>query len=190
MSRRFRRSRTPTILAGSVLAALVGWRLANPLPRPQDAPALPEGRYRVEYVVDGDTLKLTGPQPGGKFTVRLIGVDTPETVKRDHPIEPFGPEATVFTREFLSDLQARLQFDRERLDAYGRTLAYVWVDDKMLNEELLRAGLARYEPQFHYSDTMKRRFRKAEAEARAARRGIWASAERETRSAEQHSSGN
>src|SRR6185295_13479650 len=101
MSRRFRRSRTPAILMGSVLAALVGWRLTHPLPRPHDSPALPEGRYRVEYVVDGDTLKLAGPLPGGNFTVRLIGVDTPETVKRNHPVEPFGPEATAFTREFL-----------------------------------------------------------------------------------------
>ena len=185
MGRRFRRSCIGTTLCGIVLGALVVWRLAHPSIRPEDAPPLAEGRYRVEYVVDGDTLKLAASPPAGPITVRLIGVDTPETVKRNHPVEPFGPEATQFTRGFLAGGEARLQFDRERLDVYGRTLAYVWVDDKMLNEELLRAGLARYEPQFHYSDTMKRRFRKAEGAARAAGRGIWGSAERGARSAEQ-----
>ena len=105
-----------------MFGALVVWRLAHPSTRPEDAPPLAEGRYRVEYVVDGDTLKLAGP-PAGPFTVRLIGVDTPETVKRDHPVEPFGPEATQFTRDFLRGGLVRLQFDRERLDVYGRTLA-------------------------------------------------------------------
>ena len=173
MSRRFGRSRTGTILFGIVLGALVVWRLAHPSIRPEDAPPLAEGRYRVEHVVDGDTLKLAASPPARSITIRLIGVDTPETVKRDHPVEPFGLEATQFARDFLGGGLARLQFDRERLDVYGRTLAYVWVDDKMLNEELLRAGLARYEPQFRYADTMKRRFRKAEGEARSAGRGIW-----------------
>jgi micrococcal nuclease len=183
MSRRFRRSRIGTILCGIVLGALVVWRLTHPSTGPHstinaaDAPPLAEGRYRVEYVVDGDTLKVTASPPAASITVRLIGVDTPETVKREHPVEPFGPEATQFARDFLAGGEARLQFDRERLDVYGRTLAYVWVDDKMLNEELLRAGLARYEPQFHYSDTMKRRFRKAEGAARTARIGIWSSVE-------------
>ena len=67
----------------------------------------------------------------------------------------------------------RLQFDKERLDRYDRFLAYVFVGDRMLNEELARAGLARVELKFHYSSTMKNRFRKAEDEARTARRGIW-----------------
>ena len=147
---------------------LVVWRLwTTAAPEPAAAP-LVSGVYQVEYVYDGDTLLLTTGQ-----RVRLIGVDTPETVKRDHPIEPFGPEATTFTRAFVADGQVRLDFDRERLDRYGRWLAYVWVGDRMLNEELLRAGLARFEPQYHYSETMKRRFRIAQENAQSARRGIW-----------------
>lgn len=106
-------------------------------------------------------------------TVRLIGVDTPETVKPEHPVEPFGPEATAFTRQFLSGGTARLSFDRERVDRFGRFLAYVWVSEKILNEELLREGLARYEPQFHYSQAMKERFRRAQQQARQAQVGIW-----------------
>jgi micrococcal nuclease len=88
-------------------------------------------------------------------------------------VEPFGPEASAFTKRFLAGGQVRLQFDHERVDQYGRTLAYAWVGDKLLNEELVRQGLARAEMQYHYSQGMKRRFREAQDEARAAHRGIW-----------------
>ena len=132
---------------------------------------LAAGEYQVEYVYDGDTLLLTTGQ-----RVRLIGVDTPETVKRDHPVEPFGPEATAFTRAFVAGGQVRLEFDRERFDRYGRMLAYVWVGPRMLNEELVRAGLARFEPQYHYSEAIKRRYSLAQEEAQRAKRGLWSGA--------------
>ena len=73
----------------------------------------------------------------------------------------------------------RLQFDKERADKYGRFLAYVWYVDEesgeelLLNEQLLRAGLGRALLNHPYSETMKRRFRAAQQEARQARRGIW-----------------
>jgi micrococcal nuclease len=105
--------------------------------------------------------------------IRLIGVNTPETVKPEHPVEPWGPEATAFTRHFLAGGVVRLSFDRERVDRFGRFLAYVWVGDEMLNEALLRAGLARYEPQFRYSESIKRRFRQAEQAAKRESVGIW-----------------
>jgi micrococcal nuclease len=166
--RRFRPPRWP-LLVWLAAVLVVGWRLwttASPVP---DAAPLVSGVYQVEYVYDGDTLLLTTGQ-----RVRLIGVDTPETVQRDHPVEPFGPEATQFTRAFVAGGEVRLEFDRERLDRYGRSLAYVWIGDRMLNEELVRAGLARFEPQYHYSETMKRRFRVAEENAKLAQRGMWA----------------
>ncbi len=132
--------------------------------------SLVEGVYRVDRVVDGDTLVV---EDCGR--VRLIGADTPETVRPNHPVEPFGPEATDFTRQFLvdGDQQVRLQFDGPRTDKYGRVLAYVWVGDQMLNEELIRAGLARVRTDFPYSVSMKSRFRAAQTEAEAAGRGIW-----------------
>ncbi len=142
------------------------WRGEQPLSAPTDLPAT--GMHRVVRVVDGDTL-IVAPHD----IVRLIGVDTPETVKPNHPVEPLGPEASAFTREFVSGGSVRLSFDRERVDRFGRFLAYVWVGDKLLNEELLRAGLARWERNFNYSSEMKRRFRQAEAEAKDAGRGIW-----------------
>jgi len=126
------------------------------------------GLHRLVRVVDGDTI-IVEPD----YVVRLIGVDTPETVKPNHPVERFGPEATQFTKRFLSAGTLRLTFDGQRVDRFGRFLAYVWVGRQLLNEELLRAGLARFEPQFSYSETMKRRFRQAEDEARRSRIGIW-----------------
>lgn len=147
-----------------VLVALARWW--QPEAPPPDA--LAPGVYEVKRVVDGDTLVLAN---GAR--VRLIGADTPETVKPNHPIEPWGPEASDFTREFVASGEVRLEFDREVKDKYGRFLAYVWVDDRMLNEELIRAGLARAEPQYHYAAAVKKRFLRAEADARAAGRGIW-----------------
>jgi micrococcal nuclease len=125
--------------------------------------------HRIARVVDGDTLQLAK----SKERVRLIGANTPETVKQNWPVEPWGPEASQFTKEFVAGGEVRLEYDVERQDRYGRTLAYVWVGDRMLNEELIRAGLAKAEMQYRYSKAMKARFREAEREAKAARRGIW-----------------
>lgn len=129
-----------------------------------------EGTYMVERVVDGDTLKLTNGE-----TVRLIGVDTPETVKPHSPVEPFGEEAAAFTRRLVQNnsFQVRLSFDSQRRDKYGRLLAYVWAGEYFLNEELVRAGLARVETQYSYSPLMKERLILAETEAKAQHRGIW-----------------
>jgi len=129
---------------------------------------LASGVHHVQRAVDGDTLILSG---GAR--VRLIGVDTPETVKPNTPVEPFGPEASQFTKNFVAGAEVRLEFDGDRRDKYGRYLAYVWVGDRMLNEELLLAGLAVAETQYRYSAAMKDRFRRAQAQAQAARRGIW-----------------
>jgi micrococcal nuclease len=135
---------------------------------PSPAQALASGLHRVVRVVDGDTI-IVAPDN----VVRLIGVDTPEAVKPEHPVEPYAREATQFTRRFLAAGAVHLEFDRERVDRFGRFLAYVWVGDRLLNEELLRVGLARFEPNFRYSERMKYRFRQAQEEAQRAEIGIW-----------------
>jgi micrococcal nuclease len=151
-----------------VVAAIVLARQSSDAPSSPDT--LAEGTYAVRRVVDGDTLLLAN---GAR--VRLIGADTPETVKPNAPVEPWGPEASQFTRDFMDQGhgEVRLQMDSERVDKYGRFLAYVFVGDRMLNEELIRAGLARAKTQYHYSESMKTRFRRAEEEARRESRGIW-----------------
>jgi micrococcal nuclease len=155
----------------SLLAVAVLLRFWQDRSRPAAPENLAEGAYAVRRVVDGDTLLL---ENGAR--VRLIGVDTPETVKPDWPVEPFGPEASKFTKDFLSRGEVYLTFDLEKLDRYGRFLAYAWRDDRMeqlLNEEIVRAGLAKAKTGYRYSSSMKRRFSHAEDEAKTARRGIW-----------------
>jgi micrococcal nuclease len=152
----------------AAVALVVLYRTWDGTRRGEPPEALDEASYAVRRAVDGDTLLLAN---GAR--VRLIGVNAPETVKPDWPVEPWGREASEFTRRFVAAGEVRLQFDRERLDRFDRFLAYVWVGDRMLNEELLRAGLARFERGFRYSQSMKRRFAQAEEEAKIERRGIW-----------------
>jgi endonuclease YncB( thermonuclease family) len=105
-----------------------------------------EGRtYRVERVVDGDTVVIEGGAH-----LRYIGVDTPEMGRFDYSKpDPFSQEATDFNKRLVEGRQVRLAFGSEKLDRYGRMLAGVLVQDQRtgqwldVSEELARAGLAR-----------------------------------------------
>ncbi len=151
-----------------VIVALIAGRFLTSLNEPAKPVAIASGVYRVERVIDGDTILLAG---GAR--VRLIGVDTYELDATDERQQFWAREATQFAREFVGHGEVRLRLDRERLDHYGRFLAYVYVDDTMLNEALLRHGLARAVTNFNYSSRFKRIFRRVEDEARNGRRGIW-----------------
>lgn len=131
---------------------------------------LSEGVYEVRRAVDGDTLLLVS---GAR--VRLQGVNTPETVKPDHAVQAWGPEASEFTKNFIENAghRVRLTFGLERKDRYDRFLAFVWDGEVMLNEELIRAGLGYARRDYRYSEAMKRRFTLVQEEAHRARRGIW-----------------
>jgi endonuclease YncB( thermonuclease family) len=121
----------------------------------------------VTKVVDGDTLIVQGVG-----TVRLIGVDTPETVDPREPVQPFGKEAIEFTRRMAEGKVVRLDFDWQREDKYDRTLAYVYLPDgSFLNAEIIKQGYghAYTEYPFRYPD----QFRAYEREAREAGRGLW-----------------
>jgi micrococcal nuclease len=152
-----------------LLILLAVWR-AYSAAAPAAPERLEEGVHEVRRVVDGDTLLLAS---GAR--IRLQGVDTPETVKPDRPVEAWGPEASQFTKDFIEKAghHVRLSFSLERKDRYDRFLAYVWDGDVMLNEELVRAGLAYARRDYRYSDAMKRRFTQAQEEAQRAGRGIW-----------------
>jgi micrococcal nuclease len=159
----------PFIALVLVVALARWWWSAEQQPAAAPPPLLAEGEHPVVRVVDGDTLLLAGD-----VRVRLLGVDTPETVKPDHPPEPFGPEASEFTRAFVAAGPMRLTFDRERVDRYGRQLAFVWRGNECLNEQLIAAGLSPAMTKYPYSPTMKDRFRAAEREAKRKKLGIWA----------------
>jgi micrococcal nuclease len=137
---------------------------------PAGSPTLSEGIHEVRRVVDGDTLLL---ESGAR--VRLVGIDTPEIAGEHTLAEAWGAEASRFTKDFVkrSDGRVRLTFGNERIDDYGRYLAFVWIGDKLLNEELVRAGLAEARLRWRYSESMKRRLRLAQEDARRAKRGIW-----------------
>jgi micrococcal nuclease len=192
MTGRFRRGRSPPRRVrrrwsrGAVLlfalAILIAWLRGPSLFFPQrdtlpPLESLQEGTYALVRVVDGDTI-IVRPVDGsggsqGQARVRLIGIDAPESVKPDHPVEPWGPEAAQFAQEFLAGGELHLRLDRRRKDRFDRFLAYVYVDDRMLNEALVRAGLARA---VHYSGDspqIARLLREAEAEAQREELGIW-----------------
>ena len=125
----------------------------------------------VSRVVDGDTVEIS-PSISSTEDVRLIGVDTPETVDPDEEVEPYGPEASDFATSKLEGERVGLEFGQEKFDDYDRLLAYVYVDGQMFNEDLIEQGYAQtypYEPNTKYAD----RFEMAQQEARASGLGIW-----------------
>jgi micrococcal nuclease len=95
----------------------------------------------VTRVVDGDTFEVR--IGGGVEDVRLIGVDTPETVDPEAPVQCFGPHASRFQHRLLTGRRVRLVFGAEPRDAYGRLLAYAYLGRRFVNAELVRRGLAR-----------------------------------------------
>ena len=170
MPRGFTRHSKRWMLSILALAVLLVVQYLFPPQHPASPTPLPEGTRRVERVVDGDTLMMEGG-----IRLRLQGIDAPETVKPDSPVEPWGPEASEYTRTFVAQADSRvgLTYSNERLDQYGRHLAFVWHGERLLNEELVREGLAHARLGYRYSDTMKRRLAAAQEEARRERRGIW-----------------
>jgi micrococcal nuclease len=112
---------------------------------------------------------------GRDETVRLIGVDTPETVHPTKPVQCYGPEASAFTTSTLSKgTEVRLVRDIEARDAYDRLLAYVYraSDNMFVNLELIRQGYARPYP-FEPNTAHKADFAQAAWDARDAQRGLW-----------------
>jgi micrococcal nuclease len=137
-------------------------------------PELPT-HTRVSRVIDGDTIVIHGG-----IHVRLIGIDTPETVHPNKPVQRFGLEASQYTKERLPyGTRITLSYDqgnahRGHRDRYGRLLAYVrrrW-DGLDFNAQIIRDGYAYAET--HYPFARKEEFKQYEKEARIAERGLWA----------------
>ena len=126
----------------------------------------------VTRVVDGDTLMLDGGE-----RVRLIGVDTPETVHPRKPVQCFGTDASKFTKRLAQGQTVRLEFDQANAhvlhrDKYQRTLAYVYLlDGLLINREIIRQGYGH--AYTHYPFRYLEKFRAAEREARRNSRGLW-----------------
>lgn len=136
-------------------------------------PAVPADAIaaKVERVVDGDTF--IAAIAGRNERIRLIGVDTPETVDPDRPVQPYGKEASNFAKHMLNGRTVRLVGDVEARDRYGRLLAYVWLPDGTFWNALLAAEgyaqLITIPPDVTYAGL----FRRLVDEARSANRGLW-----------------
>ncbi|MFB6465667.1 thermonuclease family protein [Cytobacillus sp. Hz8] len=126
---------------------------------------------KVVYVVDGDTIDVKLAN-GKEERIRMLLVDTPETKHPTKPVQPFGPEASAFTKKTLLHQQVQLELDVSERDQYGRLLAYVYLNGKMYNETLLEEGLARvvvYASNTKYVDEFKAIQKKAQEKEI----GIW-----------------
>jgi micrococcal nuclease len=136
--------------------------------------AAPFSSGTVVRVVDGDTIIVRGP--GGRTEdVRLIGIDTPETVDPRRPVGCFGPEASAYAKHLLTGGRVRLIYDHELHDRYGRFLAYVWLSGSrplFVNADLVRRGYARSYP-FPPNTAHAGVFAALERSAALAGRGLW-----------------
>ena len=125
----------------------------------------------VVRVIDGDTIRVL--VRGKVHTVRLIGVDTPETVHPTKTVQHFGAEASAYTKAALEGKTVTLEADPtgDTRDRYGRWLRYVLLDGDNFNARLIREGYAHAIRRFRYS--LKAQFIRLEDSARKAGRGLW-----------------
>ncbi len=129
--------------------------------------------YKVAYVIDGDTF--VADADGRDITVRMLGIDTPETVDPSKPPDCFGREASNATKALLKARSVHFGINkgRELKDRYDRYLLYVYRDDGLfVNEYLIREGFAR-EYTFGRPYSMQAEFRSMESKARKAHVGLW-----------------
>jgi micrococcal nuclease len=130
------------VLAFSILAAGCLAQGQDPPRPPTPAAPSPAPTAKVLRVIDGDTLVLS--IDGRPVNVRLIGVDTPETVHPSKPVERFGREATRFLKDLVEGKSVRVEYEpgAARLDRYSRTLAYLYIEPGGLfvNREIVARG--------------------------------------------------
>lgn len=177
--------RRPALLLLLALGACSGHRVVLDVAAPATFPQEPSGYEiaAITRIIDGDTIEVTitgradGPgagstRIGADYDVRLLGIDTPESVKPNTPVECFGKEASAALAAFLANQQVRLVKDVEESDGYDRLLRYVYVGEEMANARLVANGYAyaySYPPNIRHSSL----FVQLQREARETNRGLW-----------------
>lgn len=124
--------------------------------------------FKVDRAVDGDTIKLADGQ-----VVRLIGIDSPETVAPEKPVQCFGKEASEKAKEMLEGKDVKLIKDVSETDKYNRILRYAYVGEIFVNDYLVRNGFAKAY-NFPPDEKFKAQFLEAQTEAKINKRGLWA----------------
>ena len=164
---------TPSVPVSKVGAPPSGASAATPTSAPQDASSPVEANATVDRIVDGDTLvAVIG---GQREKVRLIGINTPESVDPDRPVMCFGQEASRHLEELVPPgTRVRIERDVEPRDKYGRVLGYVYraADGLFVNLAQVTDGFAN---QYTFPPNVAHvnEFKQAAAQARGQRVGLW-----------------
>lgn len=168
------------VAAFAALVVLANFLIEGDSPAPSEKSSSPppaaERTVTVLRVVDGDTILVRGAN-GRSERVRYIGVDTPESVKPDSPVECFGREASDYNKQLVQGRKVRLVPDREPEDRFGRSLAFVYVGDTFVNARLISGGYARtieIEPNTSRAEY----FADLERVAIRTRKGLWRACDR------------
>jgi micrococcal nuclease len=158
-------------LGSLVLLAVATLLILRPWENNSRADAGPRSAIAfVTRAVDGDTVEA---RIGDRIEdVRYIGIDTPETVKPDTPVQCFGPQASTYNHRLVEGRTVRLVFGVERRDVYGRLLAYVHLGRRFVNAILVRRGFARTLT-IPPNDRFAPLFRRLELRAARDGRGLW-----------------
>ncbi len=140
---------------------------------PQTDAQISTDAYTVIKVIDGDTIKID--LNGTVETIRLIGINSPETVDPRKPVECFGKEASDMAKQLLTGRKVRIEKDSSQgdLDKYGRTLAYVYRDDGLFIDAYMVANGYAYEYTYDAPYRYQSLFKQDQANAKAAQKGLW-----------------
>ena len=159
----------------AIVVVLAGLVLASPAEAYPTMPQGIEGPYTVIKVVDGDTIWVDNN--GKRQKIRMIVLDTPESVDPRKPLQCFALEASAQAKTILGGQSVYLETDpsQDSVDRFGRTLAYVWTESgRLFNLDMIADGYA-----FEYTYDLPYRyqadFKAAEADARTHERGLWSS---------------
>lgn len=172
---RYRKTSFATLVVVIVIAAL---QASGGLPSEithtttQKATESQPGLYEVTRFVDGDTITVN--MNGTKETVRMIGIDTPETHKPNSPVQCYGPAASAYTKQLIGTQKVRLESDPQNTnrDRYDRLLRYVYLPDgRLVAEEVLKNGYGFAYTQFPFSK--KESFVALEKSAEDSHKGLW-----------------
>lgn len=128
--------------------------------------------YEVTRVIDGDTIVVKKDEQ--EYRVRMIGIDTPESVHPNKPVEYFGIEASNKLKELIENKNVELKADvtQDDVDRYGRLLRYVYLDDVDINLEMIKQGYA-FEYTYRVPYEKQEEYREAESNARLNNLGLW-----------------
>lgn len=156
----------PSSMAGLAFAGLVLLRvlgITSVAQQGQQSRTVIVGR-----VLDGDTFDTNDGE-----RIRLLGIDAPEVAHRDSTEEPFGNESRDWLKAVLKNRSVQLTFEQRQQDHYGRTLAWVWLDDNLINQVSLQTGHSKLLAKYGLPLELEEGLRKAAAEARVQKTGLW-----------------